>query len=226
VHAVAPGSEGAVHRSFLVFADGLALYREARHTVDPVDLPVPIYRTVAAYRLDPRTTRTLARELQRAGLFQPGAPTDLNRPRFGDEASVAWWAQGMSGYATRRQLDRGPLERALVICDAYLPASRRFGSEQPAVVHVEEVPEPIEDLDGALGVHLDVVQDREVDADFLREVFALALNAGAFAIAADALREIVELGPVGASGEPLPVEDWNRFEIEPMRAALRAAGVL
>ncbi|MDA0372810.1 MAG: hypothetical protein O2865_03410 [Planctomycetota bacterium] len=222
IRAETCGEDGAVYRSFLVFADGLAIYRESDRTV--VDGSIPVFSTVAVYRLDPRTTRTLCRELDRADVFAPTRPEDLNRPSVGATASVAWWARGSSGFVSRQQLDRGPLERALRVCDAYLPEARTLSDgESAGVRRVDEVPGPLEDLRGALAAHAEVVRQRSVDADFLREVFAIALELREFAIAEAAIDEIEALGPRGALGEPVDPAAWREFELGPLRRALRAA---
>lgn len=213
--------EGPIHRSFQVWADGLALYREADTVLEGLPEVLPIYRTVAAYMLDDRTTRTLARELQRAGLFAATEPIDENREILGTDASIAWWAHGTRGFVSRRQLDRGPLERALDIVDAYLPPSRAFTPAPPDVVRVDEVPEPLAYTRGALDAHVEILRSRPMGADFLREVFALAVAAGDHAMARDALTEIEQAGPEGAGGEPLDPADWERVELEPLRRVLR-----
>jgi hypothetical protein len=216
------GEDGAVDRSFLVFADGLAMYREAGAGV--VAGAIPVFSSVAVYRLDPRTTRSLCRELDQVDLFEPARPEEVNRPAVGSSASVAWWARGGSGFVSRNQLDRGPLERALRVCDAYLPSGRTMSGESDGGVRrVDEVPEPLADLRGALAAHAEVVRQRAVDADFLREVFAIALELREFAIAEAAIDEIEALGPRGALGEPVDPTAWAEFELGPLRAALRAA---
>lgn len=222
IRAQVSGEDGAVDRSFLVFSDGLAMYREAGGTV--VEGSIPVFSTVAVYRLDPRTTRTLCRELDQVDLFAPARPEEVNRPAVGSSASVAWWARGSSGFVSRHQLDRGPLERALRVCDAYLPAERTLsGEDGGGVRRVDEVPEPLSDLRGALAAHAEVVRQRPVDADFLREVFAIALELREFAIAEAAIDEIEALGPRGALGEPVDPAAWRQYELGPLRAALRAA---
>jgi hypothetical protein len=222
IRAEVHADDGAVDRSFVVFADGLAMYREAGGTV--VDGSIPVFSTVAVYRLDPRTTRTLCRELDRVDLFAPVRPEEVNRPAVGQSASVAWWARGSSGFVSRNQLDRGPLERALRVCDAYLPPDRTLSGEDfVGTRRVDEVPEPLTDLRGALAAHAEVVRQRTVDADFLREVFAIALELREFAIAEAAIDEIEALGPRGAEGEPVDPAAWRAFELGPLRAALREA---
>ncbi|MEY2982633.1 MAG: hypothetical protein ACO4CT_03820 [Planctomycetota bacterium] len=222
IRAEVCGDDGAVDRSFMVFADGLAMYREASGVV--VAESIPVFSTVAVYRLDPRTTRTLCRELDRADLFAPTRPAEVNRPAVGASASVAWWARGSSGFVSRHQLDRGPLEQALRVCDAYLPLARTLsGEEAGGGRRVDEVPEPLSDLRGALAAHAEVLRQRPVDADFLREVFAIALQLREFAIAEAAIDEIEALGPRGALGEPVDPAAWREFELGPLRAALRAA---
>src|SRR5690606_8341964 len=159
-------------------------------------------------------------ELGRAGLLSPTDTPVENRSAVGDDVRIAWWWRGDSGEANAQQRDRGPLDRSIRVVDAFLPPGCRFGDSAPEVVHVADVPAPLSWTAGALDVHVELFRRRPVDASFLREVFALAIAAREWRIAADALREIEERGPGRAGVELVDPGAWRRDELEPLRAVL------
>lgn len=176
------GARSFVRRRFRVWSDGTAVYGKASDAVeDPVTgATLPVFSSLAAWRMLPDSTRALARKLHLKGVLSlaafegtggatpPGASgLRLQYRAFGNDKVVA-----MAGQVG------GNAARVLQVINAHLPAGEGFtlpgvpGDHLPCV----EVPAPAEDLGGACGWHQEWLRDRE-DPALCLDLFALACRA-------------------------------------------------
>jgi hypothetical protein len=175
-----------VARSFLVLADGTAVYRLAPDAlVDPQEeFVLPVFRVVSCYRLLPETTvlRILSRKLYTEGF-------DALEPVQGDQRVTG----GTSFKITCRSFDQtkvvaasgmihGPLVRVMRAINAFLPPGEQFapagltGDREPALLR--GVPVPKDDLAGALAFTQSLAALHQEEAALWLDAFALACRKG------------------------------------------------
>lgn len=196
VRARSQTKDGLIDRQSLhVFADGFVVYREA----DPLDAfsdgwP-PVFSRVSAYRILPESTRSLARSLYQAGLYQVetvvGTDTDA-------EEVIAIAARAFGDQ--RRLVARGRVYGAVIdvlhVVNAYVPPGCAFalpdmtGEPQPS--RLSRVPQPPRSVEGAYRLHQQWADRWQTpDVQWRIEALALALRAG---------------DPVGARAQLLALE--------------------
>lgn len=199
-------------RSFLVFADGTALYREAAHLrFDPEGtLALPVFTSACCYRLVPDSVRLLSRKLHKAGALDLAGQVE---PRSGDRVlQFGLRSGGKQVQVTAFGQVRGSLARQVRIANSYMPERCEFvpagmGGD-PEENRLRGVPGPVESLDGSLAFHLELLERFPEDAMLLRDTFVLACAKGDRELARSLLRRWLDLG----EGAPRvgPFDDDNR----------------
>lgn len=189
-------------QSFRVWADGLAVYRESRGDLDDAPLPIPVYPTVAVYQLDERSTRMLSRLLRRTGLFDEEGYVETVPEDRGRQVILSWRAFGRDGTLSTLSADIDTLERAIHVVNAFLPSGREVAwpgqlAGEPEPRHVDEVPDPRDDLAGAVRVHEALARRFPDDTDLLLELFGVAAAADQRGPAEAALRTLESIEPSG-----------------------------
>ena len=198
-----------------VWADGLVVYRESSGDLADAPMPIPVYPTVAIYRLDERSTRMLSRLLRRTGLYDQEGYVETVPDDRGQQVTLSWRAFARDGTLSTLSADVDTLERAIQVVNSFLPLGREVawpgqlaGEREPR--HVDEVPEPRDDLDGAVRAHETLARRFPDDTDLLMELFGVAVAADQRGPAEAALRTLESIEPTG------------RIEAEPAgEAALR-----
>jgi len=203
---VAPG------RSFLVFADGTALYREATQLrFDPEGtLALPVFSNACCYRLVPDSVRLLSRKLHKAGAMELGT---LAETQSGDRVlHFGLRSQGKQVQVTAFGQVRGALARQVRIANSYMPENSGFApagmggeTEENRLVGV---PAPVESLEGSLAFHLDLLARFPKDAVLVLDTFVLACAKGDRELARSLLRRWQELEPTPPAAGPF--DDDNR----------------
>lgn len=213
-----------VRESFQVWADGLAVWREADTWLEELAHPIPIFDAVSAYELHPNSTRMLGRLLQRAGLFTSGSGQIDNRAASGRHVTVTWTALGGSGTVSSLDQDHGPLDRALRIINTFVPEGREIRYDGFSVGRDERrasaTPAPREDAEAALWCHEELARRMLSDPGLQLERIALALAAGDRARARLLFEELERSEPRTLSGQALHDLDWEGAVVEPLRRLL------
>ena len=184
-------------RKFRLTGDGLAVYGTSTRALTTADgereLSLPVFDRLGVYRLVPSAVRAFARRLHRLGFFgldefptsvpAAGAPTGMVLLRV---RSV----DGEHQVALHGRV-RGTLAELVRVVEAHLPTDERFGGvegDERAVVRVlRGVPQLRQDLDGALGAHFLLLDERGEDPAVLADAFALACRSGSRPLAEDLL---------------------------------------
>lgn len=169
-------------QSLHVFADGFVVYREA----DPQDAFAEewpaVFSRVSAYRMLPQSTRSLARGLYQAGLFQIdtviGADTEAE-----DVIAIRWRAFGDERRSVARGRVYGAFVDVLHVVNAYLPSGCAFAlpdmTGEPQPPRLSGVPAPPRSVPQAHQLHTKWAGDWEdPDLQWRIEQFALAVRAG------------------------------------------------
>jgi len=215
---------GLIERQSLhVYADGYVVYREADpQDAFPGDWP-PVFSRVSAYRLLPQSTRTLARGLYEAGLFQVDTVvgTDVDAE---DVVAVRWRAFGEERRAVGRGRVYGPFIASLHCINAFLPPGCAFtlpdmtGEPQPP--RISGAPAPLRSVEGAYRLHQDWARrDEDHDMQWQIEFYALAVRAGDGSGARRLLAAIERAGTEQDS--PFPDRDAGvRVSLSRLRALL------
>lgn len=217
-----------IEQRFLLERDGLAVYREADRSVPGTSLELQVFDTVSAYRVKPESVRTLARLLERAGLFALDVGQSVNRSASEDQAAIVWRSFGREGKISSFYDNGGVLDRVVHIVNAFVPKDRTFsypelsGEDEPR--HVSRVPEPLRYLDGALLCHRQFADLFRDDADMQLDLFALAYTARNAEVARLALDRIVAIGPGPFAEDLVPAEEWEVECVEPLRSLLGQIG--
>ncbi len=210
-------------QSLHVFADGYSVYREVdAERSFPGGWP-PVFSRVSAYRMLPASTRSLARGLQRAGLFAldtlVGADPDAN-----EVLSIRWIAFGQDRRIVARGRVFGAFMEALHVINAFLPPDCVFelpemvGEPQPP--RLAGVARPVRDLAGAYAMHQQWADRWTGDVQWLVELFALALSAADLGGARAVLENLEREYATGA-----PLSDGSAAEaLAALRALFVAAG--
>ncbi len=221
VRARAQTKDGLFERQSLhVFADGFVVYREA----DPEDaFPTgwpAVFSRVSAYRMLPESTRSLARGLYQAGLFQieTVVGTDANAE---DVIAVALRAFGEQRRLVARGRVYGSVIDVLHVVNAYVPAGCALAlpdmTGEPQPPRLSQVPQPVRDIAGAYRLHREWAARYEApDVQWRIELFALALRAGDLPVARDVLAALER--EQEASAGPFPDVD---AAVKDMLARLR-----
>lgn len=212
------GSAGSFTRSFRVWPDGLALVAESDAPLPGLDWGQPVYERLCVYRLDPRSTRTLGRVLQRTGLFADQARRAENSDREPGELTVAWTAFGNKGRTSLRTHDRAQVERVLAVVAGFLPDGVAFLGVEPDLVHVSDVPLPGGGV-GAVQALREVARAHPRDFGVLLDLFALAVARREWPIAREVLVELRNDDARAALGDEAELRDWRR-EVLPKLEAL------
>lgn len=206
------GDRLAPARSFVVLADGTALYREATQLrFDPEGtVALPVYASTCCYRLVPDSIRLLSRKLHKAGALELGGQIDsregervLNFGLRSGGRQVMVAAHGQVG---------GALARQVRIANSYMPGGREFlpagmGGD-PEKNRLSGVPGPVESLEGSLAFHLELLERFPGDAMLLLDSFVLACAKGDRDLARQLLRRWQKLEPVAPA--PGPFDDDTR----------------
>lgn len=188
-------------RKFRLTGDGLAVYGTSSRALTTADgdreLSLPVFDRLGVYRLVPSAVRAFARRLHRLGFFgldefptsfpssapPAGAPTGMVLLRV---RSV----DGEHQVALHGRL-RGTLAELMRVVEAHLPTDERFrgveGDDRAVVSVLRGVPPPRESLDGALGAHFLLLDERGEDPAVLADAFALACRSGSRSLAEDLL---------------------------------------
>lgn len=179
------GSRLDVVRRFDVRDDGLVVYcTSSEPLVDAATgTSLPVFDRMAVYQLEPKCVRGLARRLDRLGI----ATTETGKP-VGDELldgdrvglAIRWQAFGPEIQLAVQGRLRGQIAEMLAVISGHLPPGERFGvdSERPIVSVLRGVPEPTEDVDGALEALLGLLQRHGDERQRLQHAFALACRSG------------------------------------------------
>jgi hypothetical protein len=206
------GERIAPARSFVVFADGTALYREAAQLrFDPEGtLALPVFASACCYQLVPDSVRLLSRKLHKAGALDLAGQVEA---RSGDRVlNFGLRSGGKQVQVTAFGQVRGPLARQVRIANSYMPERCEFlpsgmGGD-PEQNRLRGVPGPVESLDGSLGFHLELLERFPKDAVLLLDAFVLACAKGDRELARTLLRRWQDLGvEAPATG---PFDDDNR----------------
>lgn len=218
-----------VRRSFQVFADGLAVLREAPRGLEDPREPTswwPVFSSVCAYRLHPRSVRQLSRLLDRARLWAPDVMRSYAAPPTDAREWVAVRYRAFDAQGVVHAVGRayGPVFRAVHVLNAYLPPGHALElAEMPGEAeetHVIDPPLPVDDVAGALRLHRRVLLPRRRDdVDLLIDTYVLALAAGEWRAARDLLGELERIAALRAEmqaklpvGEPPPpIESLRRL---------------
>lgn len=171
-------------RSFMVLADGTAVYRLAPEglAVPGTDIVLPVFRVISSYRMLRETTRILSRELTLEGIAQLG---EVGAGRGGDAGAVLrirYRGFGDDRLVGASGMIHGALVRVLRSINAFLPAGEQFvlpgmtGERAPTLLR--GVPPLRDDLAGALAFteHL-AAQYPDIDSLPL-DAYALACKQG------------------------------------------------
>ncbi len=209
---------------FQVWADGFAIYRSATRTLVP-EFPIPVYDSVSAYRLHPKSIRSLGRLLFRSNLFSNSTADDEARNPQGKHVVISWTALGASGQVDSFRSDSGALDRAVHIVNSFLPPDCEFRyhelSGDPVKSHVSRVPKPSSSVEASLSWHRELITRRGGDAESELELLALAYVAGKVDEARSLLERIEKKPPTEAVRGALPFLDWDIDVIEPLRRLLQ-----
>lgn len=206
------GERIAPARSFVVLADGTALYREAAHLrFDPDGtLALPVFASACCYRLVPDSVRLLSRKLHKAGALDLAGQVE---PRSGDRVlNFGLRSGGKQVQVTAFGQVRGSLARQVRIANSYMPERCEFvpagmGGD-PEQNRLRGVPAPVESLDGSLAFHLELLERFPKDAMLLLDAFVLACAKGDRELARSLLRRWRDLDAAApATG---PFDDDNR----------------
>ncbi len=206
------GDRVAPARSFVVLADGTALYREASQLrFDPVGtLALPVFTSACCYRLVPDSVRLLSRKLHKAGALDLATAVE---PRSGDRVlAFGLRSGGRQVQVTAFGQVRGALARQVRIANSYMPERCEFvpagmGGEAEEN-RLKGVPAPVESLEGSLAFHLELLERFPKDAMLVLDAFVLACAKGDRDLAGRLLRRWREL-EVDAPA-PGPFDDDNR----------------
>lgn len=227
LHVFEVHENGSEHlQRFEVDAEGLAIYRESRGDLAGAPLRVPVFSTVAVYQLDPRSLRTLSRMLSRTGLFEADGETSSNASDRGRQVTVLWQAHEADGRLSTLSVEIGPLERVVRVLESFLPDGRRVLwpgelSQAPLDPSIEEAPEPLDFLPGAVAVHTEIARRNPEDEWALLELFAVAVAAEDFEAADDALTTLASLAQDWGA-DAVDAEAWRAEVVGPLRAMLEA----
>ena len=218
---------------FRVFADGLAVWREARDSVGGVEVgsaPFPVFRTVAAYRLSPQSLRMLSRSLDAAGISRVGPAAGDERDPGAPVLGVHYRGFGHDrlAFATGVLEPGSDLRRLVEVLHDYLPVGRRLvamdlGDRQsrPALLRV---PEPVDDAGAALAFHQELCRRYPEDIELSVDTFALAVEMGNAELAAEladsVARSVAEAG-VQAPDNPVFATETPKLG-EQLLAVVRA----
>jgi hypothetical protein len=217
--------EGLVEQQSLhVFADGLVVYRE----VDPQDARAgtfpAVFSRVSAYRMRRESTRSLARGLHQAGMF------DLDTIVGTDATAEQVVALRCRAFERdRRAIGRGRVygefTDVLHVVNSYLPVGCAFalpdmtGEPQPA--RLSRAPAPEHDIAGALAFHRSWAELwPEADITWRVEHLGLALRAGDLA---SATRLLGQLEAESARSAEAFADDAASTTLARLRAAVAAA---
>ncbi len=192
VRARAQTKEGLFERQSLhVFADGLVVYREVDlEDAFPAGWP-PVFSRVCAYRMLPQSTRSLARGLYQAGLFQietvVGTDADAE-----DVIAIALRAFGEQRRLVARGRVYGSVIDVLHVVNAYVPPGCALAlpdmTGEPQPPRLSQVPQPVRDVAGAYRLHREwAARLPAMDVQWRIELFALAVRAGDLPMARDVL---------------------------------------
>lgn len=162
-------------KQFVVWADGLAVYRESSGTTAIGEWIAPLYTTICIYQLQPESVRMYGRLLQRAGLFDIEAVDPEGRELADRDLVLRWRAFGDDGDLGSWGEDPIVFERMLHVANAFVPEGCEFGSPggETEPRHVTRVPSPVDSLDGAILAHSELLALRPGDPDFERDLQAL-----------------------------------------------------
>jgi hypothetical protein len=214
---------GLVRQRFQVFADGLAVYREAVRALPEVGIELPLFESVSIYELRPESLRTLARLLNRAGLYELDVGQDVNRGIDDPVVVVHWRAFGGAGQISSLVDSGGVLDRVVHVINSFLPPERAFaypelsGEIEPP--HVSRAPAPLDWIGGALICHKKLVELHPDDIGLRLDLLALAVEARDGPTARKQLEWIESRGPdeqLAGAGF-----DWERDALGPLREAVR-----
>jgi hypothetical protein len=165
-------------KSFHVFADGLAVYREV--PADAEDWP-PLFAGLCAYRMAAPSLRSLGRSLAQAGLFDLDAPGGAD-PDATEVVAVIWRGFGREGEAIGRGRVYGPMVQVLHIINAYLPQGRSFElpdmTGEPERPRLGGVPQPAFSAEESYAQHLAWEGRFAGDVRWQVELLALAHHTG------------------------------------------------
>jgi hypothetical protein len=207
-------------QSFLVWADGLAVYREADRALDVPGLSLPVFATVSMYRLDPRSIRTLCRLLARAGLLDAEQEIQDNRDRLGQHVVLGWRAFGQQREISSMSSSLGSLDRSIRIVNSFLPPGKSFeyatlaGEIEPP--HVSQVPAPLDSPAGAVECHRKLVELFPDDAELWIDLLAVAVAADDLGTARKALAALSGLEPDSSIGPFGEIVDWQEDVLAPL----------
>lgn len=206
------GDRIAPARSFVVLADGTALYREAAQLrFDPEGtLALPVFASACCYRLVPDSVRLLSRKLHKAGALDLASQVEA---RSGDRVlAFGLRSGGRQVQVTAFGQVRGALARQVRIANSYMPERREFlpagmGGD-PEENRLRGVPAPVESLEGSLAFHLELLERFPKDAMLVLDAFVLACAKGDRDLASSLLRRFRDLGTDAPA--PGPFDDDNR----------------
>lgn len=173
-----------VARSFLVAADGTALYRIApRALIDPAgEFVLPVYRVVSCYRLVPETTRLLSRKLETEGFTRLDPVQGDQRVTGGTSYRVSSRGFGVTTTVAASGMIHGDLVRVMREINTFLPPGEQFappglnGEHLPS--RLRGVPAPRDDLPGALEFMRGFAAERPQQPELWLDAYALACRAG------------------------------------------------
>lgn len=180
VEELSGGSSAMVVRRFAVHADGICVYALAPQTIsaDEAGVELPLFRSVCAYRLREENTRLLARKLDQRRILQIEGVQGDQRDVEGTALRISYRAFGNERLIVASGQIHGPLVRVLHAINAYLPAGHTFELRgmlgEPDESNLSGVPQPVDDLVGALECHQRLLELRGRDPDVVLAAFALA----------------------------------------------------
>ncbi len=209
-------------RSFRVWADGLCAFRSSDADLPGLPWTEPVFDTLAVYRLDPHSTRSLCRALEAAGLFREEARRLQNEVAPGPDLVVRWTAMGSSGQTGLRTHDRVQVERAIEAVAGYLPPGVRFLGIEPDASHLSDVPTPRHSLQGAVAATRDLARARPTDFDLLLDLFVVAVADRDWNTAREALTEMQNGDGRAMLGDEADLIDWKTEALPRLRALLPA----
>jgi hypothetical protein len=188
-----------VHRRFTVGADGVCVYARAAAADALADAEtgtqLPVFRTLCVYRLLDVSTRLLARKLHKRGVLDLDPVQGDQHETLGRSLRLSYRAFANERTVVASGQIHGAMARVLRVINTHVPRGEEF--LLPGVMADAEpqtligVPAPVDDLQGALACHLDLLGDRPEDPELLLDAFALACRAGDRGVAESLLQRWV-----------------------------------
>lgn len=227
-----------------IWTDGLVVYRQAAPpplTSKMENSPgLSVYKSVCAYELAPESIRMLSRMLFQSSIKDIPPTVGSTGTGTGPWLKMLYRSSGDVQEIMVHGRIFGPMNRVLHILNSFLPVGSGFTMPEmvgmPEELHVVEVPEVTESVEGALGFHRKMLEmerfsEAAVTRDPIlryrryqlrRDTFALACVQGDVPVAEKLLEELAEILEKQEKANQL-FPDTKTDSIEHLRQILAAA---